>query len=366
MSTNTTRLNAVKAASSENVDVTLHLNNNFDLFDAAVGATAASASSRPASAFSGRIWFETDSRRLLVNEAASASTAATWRTAGAFGSGTAVDRQPFSSLQGLSATAAGSADKAGHLLTTVFSGNYGTASGSNPTFGWGLEVFSVTGTSASDAAGGNLQNLIETAVRAPSGTITSVTGLQAEASFYGATASATVTTMRSLRVAAPNRKEGATAGTATNVYGLYVESVVAASTGATTAYSLYVAGGTSRYDGALQAPGQNFEARSGVFGPSGTGTNGRLHVQGDSASTNNILTVKNFAGQVNDPIRLVNSSDVLQFSITAAGLPKWITGNTQTTVGAAGAGSALPATPVRYVKIVDGSGTTLVVPAYNP
>lgn len=36
----------------------------------------------------------------------------------------------------------------------------------------------------------------------------------------------------------------------------------------------------------------------------------------------------------------------------------------QTTVGAAGAASALPATPTKYLKVVDNAGTTLVIPAY--
>lgn len=36
----------------------------------------------------------------------------------------------------------------------------------------------------------------------------------------------------------------------------------------------------------------------------------------------------------------------------------------QTTVGAAGAASALPATPTKYFKVKDSAGTTLVIPAY--
>lgn len=43
---------------------------------------------------------------------------------------------------------------------------------------------------------------------------------------------------------------------------------------------------------------------------------------------------------------------------------RWIAGNTQTTVGAAGAASALPANPVGYAKIQVGA-TTYVVPYYN-
>lgn len=39
-------------------------------------------------------------------------------------------------------------------------------------------------------------------------------------------------------------------------------------------------------------------------------------------------------------------------------------GSFQTTVGAAGGASALPATPTKYMKIQDSSGTTLIVPCY--
>lgn len=36
----------------------------------------------------------------------------------------------------------------------------------------------------------------------------------------------------------------------------------------------------------------------------------------------------------------------------------------QTTVGAAGGASALPATPTKYFKVVDSAGTELIIPAY--
>ena len=77
MATFTTRLNATKPASSENVSVTV-LNNNADLFDTAVGSSVGTSAARPASAFSGRLWYSTDSNVLAVNEAASASVAAVW------------------------------------------------------------------------------------------------------------------------------------------------------------------------------------------------------------------------------------------------------------------------------------------------
>jgi hypothetical protein len=77
MATLTTRLNATKPASSENVSVTV-LNDNFDLFDTAGGVTVGASSARPASAYNGRMFYATDSNKFYVNEAANASTAAVW------------------------------------------------------------------------------------------------------------------------------------------------------------------------------------------------------------------------------------------------------------------------------------------------
>ena len=77
MATLTTRLQATKPASTENVNVTL-LNSNFDKFDAAVGSSVGTSASRPASAFQGRMFYTTDSTTLYVNTAASASAVASW------------------------------------------------------------------------------------------------------------------------------------------------------------------------------------------------------------------------------------------------------------------------------------------------
>jgi hypothetical protein len=78
MATFTTRLLATKPASSENALVSV-LDANFDLFDAAVGSSVGTSAARPASAFQGRLWYSTDSAKLVVNTAASASTAASWQ-----------------------------------------------------------------------------------------------------------------------------------------------------------------------------------------------------------------------------------------------------------------------------------------------
>lgn len=54
-------------------------------------------------------------------------------------------------------------------------------------------------------------------------------------------------------------------------------------------------------------------------------------------------------------------------SIILDGILQWnVAGNQQTTVGAAGGASALPATPTKYLKVFDSGGTTLVIPAYAP
>jgi hypothetical protein len=52
------------------------------------------------------------------------------------------------------------------------------------------------------------------------------------------------------------------------------------------------------------------------------------------------------------------------FAVSSGGLASF--GQTQTTVGAAGAASAVPATPTKYLKVQDGSGNTYVIPAFLP
>lgn len=63
-------------------------------------------------------------------------------------------------------------------------------------------------------------------------------------------------------------------------------------------------------------------------------------------------------------VRIQNNGTV-NFLIDYQGLIRWVAaGNQQTTVGAAGGASALPATPTKYLKVLDSAGTTLVIPAY--
>jgi hypothetical protein len=86
---------------------------------------------------------------------------------------------------------------------------------------------------------------------------------------------------------------------------------------------------------------------------------------GDRAAGDVALTVEGTAGQTAELLLIKSSAPANLWSITAAGVPRWnAAGNVQATVGAAGAASALPATPSKYLKVVGDDGVTYVVPAY--
>lgn len=219
-----------------------------------------------------------------------------------------VTRQPFASIQTIDAVVAGSADKVGHVLHTAFTGNMGAGTGSNPAFGFGINVFTVTGLSAGDGAGGNITNIIESAAAAPSGTVDVLQGLLVQAAFFGAAAGGHVNQMESLRVAAPARKDGATAGTATNVYGLFIEDVEAAAVGATgAALSLFVAGGVSRFGGRVDVDGTIAATNTG-----GLNLLGVLGAPSASMVLNNVST-----GGGHAQIKLGASGSV--FAVTSSG-----------------------------------------------
>ena len=85
--------------------------------------------------------------------------------------------------------------------------------------------------------------------------------------------------------------------------------------------------------------------------------------QGNAANV--AFAVRGMAAQSGNLTEWLNSSSSVLASISAAGLLRWnAAANQQTTVGAAGGASALPATPTKYLKVVDSSGATLVIPAY--
>lgn len=70
-------------------------------------------------------------------------------------------------------------------------------------------------------------------------------------------------------------------------------------------------------------------------------------------------------------VEIRDSAAATQLDVDNAGRIRWAlaprwnaAGIEQTTVGTAGGASAPPATPTKYLKVVDSAGTTLVIPAY--
>lgn len=116
-----------------------------------------------------------------------------------------------------------------------------------------------------------------------------------------------------------------------------------------------------RNDGAFLTP--TILPVSGANPYLATGVTWALTGQATTGST--LLSLRASTGQTANIQEWGTNAALGIFAITAAGLPKWaLAGNEQTTVGAAGGGSALPATPTKYLKVVDSAGTTLVIPAY--
>lgn len=176
-------------------------------------------------------------------------------------------------------------------------------------------------------------------------------------------------------------------GTITNRYDLYASSANAKSYFAGTVgigtnnpqTKLHIAAGTSSAADLeavrLQNGGENgtiirFE---NAFGPVVSLIGGKLGA-GASADEGQ-FTIRTAVNSVlydrmrvsNDGVHLaINDAGTVQFAITNLGLPRWsVAASAQTTVGAAGAASALPLAPTKYLKVVDSTGTTLVIPAYN-
>lgn len=71
------------------------------------------------------------------------------------------------------------------------------------------------------------------------------------------------------------------------------------------------------------------------------------------------------ASQTGNLIQAEASGGVPVWSVDKDGLPKWEdASNIQTTVGAAGGASALPASPTKYLKVKGSDGTVYVIPAF--
>lgn len=272
-----------------------------------------------------------------------------------------------------------------HNVQGIIDGDFTGDAGFQAGIVFGSNWYTTTGSKSRDAhnTAGIYGALIETAVRAPDSTIGFVIGLQAEASFATPTAGGAVTgSMTSLKVAAPSRKDGATAGDAGRVYGLYIERVPTHALNSNASYSLYQSGGTAYFDDIGSDLESGLWAKKLVVAdralttqhPSGISGANMMWVQANSG-TSNALTIQNYpgvalgspGGQTADPFRLMSGTSpngAALFAINAYGIPKWRDINTQTTVGGAGAASTLPPTPTKYLKVTDSTGAKLVIPAY--
>lgn len=91
-----------------------------------------------------------------------------------------------------------------------------------------------------------------------------------------------------------------------------------------------------------------------------------LAMNNRGAGSNNVLLINGSgAGQTGLLTAWSKDGGSYRFGVDASATPQWMTVDSrQTTVGAAGGASALPATPTKYLKVKDEAGTTLVIPAY--
>ena len=147
-----------------------------------------------------------------------------------------------------------------------------------------------------------------------------------------------------------------------NQHGFYVESAMNTATNNYSFRGALAASGSSRFNLYMDGTAPNvMVGRVGI----GTGvtTTYQTRITNVQSTTDITLATTNFAAQTADSLAVQNSAASTVWGVTAAGLMKYIAGNTATTVGAAGGASALPATPTGYLKI-DIGGTGYKVPYY--
>lgn len=211
--------------------------------------------------------------------------------------GIADSRRPFRSSQIMLASAAG-ANHVAHSMDAIFAGDWSADGGTDPGFGWGINVFCTTDTAAGAANGMNTLygGLIEAAIRAPAGTtISTVFGTMIDCSFANASAGATVGTMTTLFVNSPRRKDGAVAGTVTGTAtGLYCKTVSAVDTGAALAYTTFFQGGNHLH-------------------------NGSTVIQGDDV-TQIPLIVRNTPASASSGFQVQNSASTVLLNVTSTGV----------------------------------------------
>lgn len=115
-------------------------------------------------------------------------------------------------------------------------------------------------------------------------------------------------------------------------------------------------------DGATVLLSISADGRLGVKHDIGTGAVGYF---ASDATDRSAVKMYGSAGQTADILMVANVDGTNWWSVDANGIPSWVrSSNGQNTVGAAGGASALPATPVKYLK-VKYNGSSYVIPAYN-
>lgn len=144
------------------------------------------------------------------------------------------------------------------------------------------------------------------------------------------------------------------ASTLTNAYGVYVETLTTGGSGTVTnKWAFYGKQRVQTEDSLLV----------GVAGANAF--SGRVFVVGAASSSATTVAIAAGSSQTGalQAWRDASNNDLMVIGVD--GIPKWTAAaNQQTTVGAAGGASALPAMPTTYLKVKDSAGTTLVIPAY--
>lgn len=193
-------------------------------------------------------------------------------------------------VSGPTAVANGTSDTICINLSPRLQGNFTGLGGVDPGFVWGVNNFTTIGQEGATGGAGihdATALLSEMAVISSSGLSASsgVRALHADISFFGASAGGHIASMESLRVTPPHRKNGATGGTATNTYGIIVESP--GTVGSSGNFAIYTEGGPSRFTGRLDV--ENVTGFTGAMELAGNFTRGlgsALRLDGNDAGGN--------------------------------------------------------------------------------
>lgn len=98
-----------------------------------------------------------------------------------------------------------------------------------------------------------------------------------------------------------------------------------------------------------------------------TGANNVARTGANAGSNYTISAYDDTGVLIADDVTITRSSGLVAVGSSArSGVRIRLNTDTSATVGAAGAASALPATPTKYFKVVDSTGATLQIPAYLP